>query len=227
MPVQNAQQSAVANTQVESAATHFNLKNAAQYALEDGVYPKILSDKFSQLAPAVQQLHRVTSTHDYVGQASIVRGEHVLVPLVAAMFRFPPASRALPVQLQFRAVVDAKRGNIELWRRQFGQSNMPSEQYVGTGRQQHLLMERIGMAVFAMQIEVKQQQLHLHIQRWWFCGVVMPLWLKPRIRAFEFEDDLTRFNFFVEIALPVIGLIVRYQGWLLPKTTEHVDQSSA
>jgi hypothetical protein len=41
----------------------------------------------------------------------------------------------------------------------------------------------------------------------------MPLALAPACEAYECEAD-GRFRFFVELRYPLIGLIVRYQGWL-------------
>jgi hypothetical protein len=44
----------------------------------------------------------------------------------------------------------------------------------------------------------------------------MPRALLPQGNTYE-HDAGGRFNFHVEIGLPVIGLIVRYRGWLLPR----------
>ena len=41
----------------------------------------------------------------------------------------------------------------------------------------------------------------------------MPLALAPACDAYECETD-GRFRFFVELRYRLIGLIVRYQGWL-------------
>lgn len=180
------------------------------------VYREILADAFEQLAPSVQALHDwlpQQSRKVYVGQAKIERGTHLLVGLIAAIFRFPKANHAANVQLEF-----CRQGQQEQWLRQFDGQSMPSVQYVGQGVHDRLLFERIGLAVFAMAVQVNAGRLHLHIRRWWWLGLPMPLWLKPRIRAFEFEDDQARFNFFVEIALPILGLIVRYQGWLVAQS---------
>ena len=177
------------------------------------VYRDILADAFAQLAPSVQALHDwlPQQTHKvYVGQAKIERGTHPLVGIIATLFRFPKANKAAQVKLEF-----SREPQQEFWLRQFNGQRMPSIQYVGRGLNKNLLHERIGMAVFAMTVQVKAERLHLHIRRWWLLGIPMPLWLKPRIRAFEFEDEQARFNFFVEIALPIVGLIVRYQGWLV------------
>jgi len=44
-------------------------------------------------------------------------------------------------------------------------------------------------------------------------GIPLPRRLAPGGIAYESAED-GRFRFFVEITLPLIGLIVRYQGWL-------------
>jgi hypothetical protein len=43
----------------------------------------------------------------------------------------------------------------------------------------------------------------------------MPRWLMPRVDAREHAADGV-FHFAVEIALPAIGRLVRYEGWLKP-----------
>jgi len=43
----------------------------------------------------------------------------------------------------------------------------------------------------------------------------LPLGLAPRIQAREWQDG-DRFRFEVSIRLPLIGLVVHYDGWLLP-----------
>jgi hypothetical protein len=45
----------------------------------------------------------------------------------------------------------------------------------------------------------------------------MPLALAPREDACELVQD-GRFNFQVEIGHPITGLIVRYRGWLVPRS---------
>jgi hypothetical protein len=56
--------------------------------------------------------------------------------------------------------------------------------------------------------------LSLVLRRWDVLGVPMPRFLMPRVVAGESAPD-GRFQFSVEIALPLIGRLVRYRGWLL------------
>ena len=66
-----------------------------------------------------------------------------------------------------------------------------------------------------MAVVVADGRLELILRRWSFLGLTLPLWLGPRSLAYESGED-DRFRFHVEIALPLVGLIVRYRGWLVP-----------
>jgi hypothetical protein len=45
--------------------------------------------------------------------------------------------------------------------------------------------------------------------------MALPAPLVPRIEVFEHAAD-GRFNFHVDLALPLLGRMVRYTGWLVP-----------
>ncbi|MFX5522535.1 DUF4166 domain-containing protein, partial [Acinetobacter baumannii] len=49
--------------------------------------------------------------------------------------------------------------------------------------------------------------------RWTAFGVPMPRFLGPRIAAREWQED-GRFRFEVGVAMPLLGEVVRYTGWL-------------
>jgi hypothetical protein len=49
------------------------------------------------------------------------------------------------------------------------------------------------------------------------CGIPLPRALAPRGDSYEFVEA-GRFHFHVEIDHPFTGLIVRYRGWLVPRT---------
>jgi hypothetical protein len=124
--------------------------------------------------------------------------------------RFPAAGHDVPVEVTFRA-----EGGSEIWTRSFAGKRFSSAQRAGRGRSERLLAERFGPLTFDMALVVKDRQLHLIPRRWSVLGLPMPASLGPRGIAYESEEN-GRFHFHVEIALPVIGLIVRYRGWLVP-----------
>jgi len=63
-------------------------------------------------------------------------------------------------------------------------------------------------------------RLRLKVRGWSVLGIPMPLALAPVADAYEWVDDKGRFRFHVEIALPLIGMIVRYRGWLIPRSSD-------
>jgi Domain of unknown function (DUF4166) len=63
---------------------------------------------------------------------------------------------------------------------------------------------------------VQGERLRLVFRRWSFAGLPLPAAWAPRSQAYEFAAN-GRFNFHVEIAHPLMGLILRYRGWLEPR----------
>ena len=155
-------------------------------------------------------MHDVAGTITARGLADIDRGEGILARSIAAAIGFPAAGREVPLE-----VTIVGRGAAEVWTRSFAGRRFASVLSEGPGRSRHLLSERFGPLVFAMAIVVEDGRLDLVLRRWSFLGLTLPLRLAPRSVAYETGAD-GRFNFHVEIALPLIGLIIRYRGWLVP-----------
>jgi hypothetical protein len=86
-------------------------------------------------------------------------------------------------------------------------------QRAGRGRSCRLLEERFGPLTFAMALVLDGDRLRLEVRRWRFLGLPLPRRLAPGGEAYEFSDA-GRFGFHVEIRQPLVGLIVRYRGWL-------------
>ncbi|MBE9237539.1 DUF4166 domain-containing protein, partial [Anabaena aphanizomenioides LEGE 00250] len=126
------------------------------------------------------------------------------------LMSFPPARTETSVRVHF----DVK-AREEVWTRAFGARRFRSAQYEGKGLWEHLLVERCGALEFAMALVRDGERLRLVMRAWRAFGVHLPLWLGPRSDAYETEEDGV-FRFFVEISHPLVGLIVRYRGWLKP-----------
>ncbi len=77
------------------------------------------------------------------------------------------------------------------------------------------MVERFGVLEFAMALVRDGERLRLVMRAWRAFGVPLPLWLAPCSDAYEAEEGGV-FRFFVEISHPIVGLIVRYRGWLKP-----------
>ncbi len=174
------------------------------------LYPQLLGTAFETLPPQVQALHRDAQSRRWSGQADIRRGRGVLARVVAAMIGFPKQGDAVPVTVSFSPEHGGER-----WTRDFGGRRFSSWQRRGEGRNDYLLVERFGLIDVAIALVVEGDRLCLVPRRWSLLGVPLPKCLLPKGTTFETECD-GQFVFDVEIAAPVIGLIVGYRGRLLP-----------
>ena len=128
--------------------------------------------------------------------------------MIARLFGFPTKGGTVPVTVEFAP--DAKG---ETWTRNFGGQILRSHQSVGAGKEAYLLLERFGPITVAMGLDIRDDKMHLIPRHWRLFGIPLPRFLLPKGETFETERD-GRFNFHVDIVAPIIGRIVRYQGWL-------------
>ena len=174
------------------------------------LYRRILGEAWDRLPPAIRMIHNMSTALTAEGVASIERGPGRLANLVARLMRFPPAGRNVPVTVTFRA-----RDGEEYWRRTFGSAAFASVQKEGRGRFERLLCERFGPVTVGMALVAEADRLRLVVRRWSVLGLPLPRAWAPRGDVHESAQD-ERFNFHVEIRHPLLGLIIRYRGWLNP-----------
>jgi len=173
------------------------------------LYEKALGSAYQDLAPAIQALHRIGERAEFKGRCRVTRGRHPLSGVIAFFFRFPKASPDIPVQ-----VVMTVKDGIETWERCFDGRRMVSTQEAGTGRQARLITERFGPVAIHMAICILDKKLALETQGWSLFGLPLPRALLPSGEIFEREID-NRFNFHVDICVPLLGRLVKYEGWLV------------
>ncbi|HEY0011836.1 MAG TPA: DUF4166 domain-containing protein [Allosphingosinicella sp.] len=173
-------------------------------------YARILGPAFDTLPPAVRALHDIGRHAAAEGQGTVTRGRNPVTRLVGAAMRFPPTG-TYPLRVDF-----AERGGAERWTRDFGGHRFAST-LSGSGDR---VVERFGPLRFLFDLPAGPQGLSMHLARWTFLGIPLPLAFAPRIRAREWQDEQGRFRFEVAVALPLAGDIVRYSGWLVPTGAE-------
>lgn len=174
------------------------------------LYRQVLGSAFDALPPQVQALHEASGARQWSGVARIRRGTGLLSRLVAVVIGFPKAADQVPVTVAFTP----ERGG-ERWTRDFAGRRFSSWQRRGAGRNDALLVERFGAIDVALALVVDGDRLTLVPRRWSCLGIPLPNALLPKGTTFETELD-GRFVFDVEIAAPIVGLIVAYRGSLLP-----------
>jgi Domain of unknown function (DUF4166) len=185
------------------------------------LYQRVLGSAWDGLPLAIRAMHSPGTGMEARGRADIDRGGHIVARLLASLFGFPPAARDVPVSVYFK--VDALS---ETWVRTFGSNRFASHQSAGTGRAEYLINERFGPFTFGLALVRSPDRLSLVVRRWTFLGVPLPATLAPFGDTYETVEG-NRFRFHVEIRLPLIGLLVRYRGWLVPeKAVAAVAQAS-
>jgi hypothetical protein len=174
------------------------------------IYRQLLATAYEQLAAPIRDLHEVSTTRVFRGEANVTRGRGLLSRLVARIIGFPPAGERVPV-----TVTLTRQGQRELWQRDFAGARFSSVQHPGAGRNEGLLIERFGPMAFAMAVVVDGGRLRLIQRRGTAFGIPMPRWMLPKGEACEHDAD-GRFNFHVDVTLPIVGPVVGYRGWLCP-----------
>ena len=172
------------------------------------LYRRLLGERFEHLPARVRELHDLTGRSIWAGRADVERGRSTAEPAGRHAVRFAAGGRDQALRVTFQ--VD---GDREIWSRAFGNAVFRSVQDERGG----LLRERVGPStfVFALVTAADGMALKLHGVR--FMGVPLPRSCRPSVCTFESERD-GRYHFEVEAALPLLGRIVRYAGWLDRKT---------
>lgn len=173
------------------------------------LYPTILTTTWHTLPPEIRAMHDVADHAQVSGIATVRRGTSFLSRLAASIIGFPKVGTDIPVQVNFTV-----KDNIETWTRTFNGKSFSSTQYAGQGRYEGLLVERFGLLTFAMELVVRDNQLHLVMRHWAAFGIPLPLGLCVQSDTFEMVKD-GKFHFNVKISHRFTGLIVHYTGWLV------------
>jgi hypothetical protein len=169
------------------------------------LYERVMGECFARLPPAVRAMHEVLRDGGASGEARVTRGRNPIARLIASALGFP-AEGSHRLHLAF-----AERDGLERWTRDFSGRAFSSELAERGGR----LTERFGLLRFAFDLPSDAAGLRMVIRRWWLGPLPLPLFLAPRSEASEWEEG-GRFHFDVPIALPLIGPLVHYRGWLEP-----------
>lgn len=175
------------------------------------VYEQVLGPAFARLPPVLQALHRPGPRAQWSGRAQVTRGPSRAANLIARIFGFPKAGADIPVSVTFLTAPNGR----ETWGRNFAGRLMLSTQEAGTGRSQYLITERFGPLAFGLALVVEGAKLRLIPRRWTLLGLPLPRFLLPKGDSHETEED-GKFRFHVQIAVPLIGPVVTYDGWLQP-----------
>ena len=172
------------------------------------LYARVMGERFHALPEAVRAMHDILRDGGAAGEADVEGPSGLLAAMIARIFGFPPAGRH-QLHVSFE-----ETGGRETWTRDFGGKRFRSH----LGQRDGMLTERFGPFRFAFDLPSDDQGLSMILRRWWFGPLRLPVVLAPRSEAREWAEG-GRFHFDVSIALPLVGRLVRYRGWLVPART--------
>lgn len=168
------------------------------------LFQRVLGVEFQTLPSAVRTLHATTGHRRYRGQVEVVRGGNPLARLFAWATRLPPAGQG-----EVEVEIDASEEE-EKWTRHIGGHAMPSRLWEQDG----LLCEQLGLVRFGFRLAVQESGIVWRVARVMALGLPLPARWFGKVQARESGFD-GRYRFDVVAALPAVGLLVRYRGWLL------------
>jgi hypothetical protein len=177
-----------------------------------------LAASFDAAPPAVRAAHRAGPVTRLRGVAMIQGPASPLAALLARLFGMPAAANETPISVTKRLWPDR-----EVWTRRFGERRMESRlRAVAPG----VVRESFGPFDFDMKVSVNEGVLAMTIVGWRIGPIPLPSWLAPRSAATESQDADGRFRFDVPIALPLIGRLTHYSGWLELEEVEAAPAAS-
>lgn len=173
------------------------------------LFQRALGAEFFHLAPVVKQLHGMQGNHVWRGEGRVMRGNGVLAALCARATQLPGNIPVAAVAVRFEASPEQ-----ETWQRTFNDARFSSRLRLRDG----LMQERLGPIHFAFRLYRHEDEIRWTVERARLFGLLpLPAAWFDAVRCREFERD-GRYHFDVDAAMPLVGQIVRYEGWLEPAT---------
>lgn len=180
------------------------------------LYQTLLGAAFFRLPDTLRALHGVHGAARYSGEVTVVRGSSLLSRLCARMAGLPRAMADAPVTVEFAS---GPRG--EIWARTFGAPPRVSRMRSKLWHRDGQLRERLGPLQFRFVLHTWDGTIFWNVVGVRLLGILpLPAALFRDVRCNERQVD-GRYAFEVDAAMPLVGRIVHYRGWLLPDAGDH------
>lgn len=173
----------------------------------DSLYARVTGDAWFHLAAPVRALHSPGAATRARGFLRVAHGPHRLTRIIARLFRLPAPAAATPTDLSIAVLDDG-----EQWQRAFGSTLVETHQF-SDGLD---LVERYSVLEFRFRLEASDRRLSYHQReaalRFLMFGLRLPGSLAPRIEAHEEAVAPGRVKIAVTVTLPIVGLLIAYDG---------------
>lgn len=172
-------------------------------------FQRLLGADFDRLPAPVRELHSLSKSTATAGSADITAAAGPAAWFLRWFAGLPQPGRDVPVTVAFNLDGQGR----ERWERQFGSRRYASTMKAGTGSAEGLLFEHFGLFRLYFRLTAREEGLAWSLVRWQFLGLPLPRWTTPSIECFESADG-ARFVFDIDFALPVVGHVTHYRGWI-------------
>ncbi|MDE1461407.1 DUF4166 domain-containing protein [Spartinivicinus poritis] len=167
--------------------------------MQKNIIHKHLGESFKDLPPLLQQAH---SGDIYLQGSVTVKRGNLLANFLANIIKMPPANSNCNLK-----VYGSHNEDIMKWQRHFENHIMESSFKL----QGDYLIENLGPIKLLLKLNVTNNKLIYNVVKTSIFGINIPKPLQPKLTAFEMEyNGLYRFH--VSICLPIIGLLIGYNG---------------
>lgn len=178
-------------------------------------------ETFENLHPLLQRLHR--NGGRLVGTISIGRGRGIsgwLGQRFAQRLGIPCSSPTTTLQVDIR-----HEGSALHWDRCFGDGHKVRSTFHPVGRwPTGYWVEQTGPVRLHMAVDINEAGWYWRCVGARVAGIPVPLWMFPRTTAFK-RIEAARYRFHVSFALPLLGMVLWYEG-LLDLTTAGQEMAS-
>lgn len=174
-------------------------------------FEQVLGARFHHLMPQLRQLHGARAP-SWAGQVTVTGAPTWAGRLVARFAGFPAEMQKAPFTLAIKA--GAKEGT-ETWQRSFDGHELTSQIWIDEKTGQ--MREKIGAVMVELVPVVKVDALHIDVEAAWLLGSLrLPASLTPQSHVVIWQDEAGRYRFDIGAQIPMIGHLIRYEGWLRP-----------
>ncbi len=141
------------------------------------------------------------------GTFRVVRAGGWLRNALASLLGLPRPGSDVPIQLHVTV-----EGERERWVRDFGGHRVVTVQWAHGD----VLMESSGWTSLAAELVIDGSRLRYVFRRAWFAGIPIRADCLLRSRAL-WRPAETGWSVLVRLSLPMLGELIRYEGWIEPE----------
>jgi hypothetical protein len=174
------------------------------------LYVRVIGDAWAQVAEPIRRVHASHSIIRASGRLRVEDGRHFLARMLARMLRLPRPTAAAETHLTVTAGPEG-----EHWQRTFNGRRLKTRQYESNTFE---LAEQFGVLEFRFRLDASGGNL-LYVQQeaavlFGPVRLRIPAAWAPRVEAREDPAGPTRIKVAVRVALPGIGQLIAYDGFV-------------